>query len=174
MMYSDILQRYRHHMPSPSKRHKQDSDDLSRYVFATATDRKASKNARHEVASAVSVSSALLPREKICEVRNEHNAILLEDIVVIHRDCGFLRQCTVRGWKTLYSAAYTAESGNLEGIEVRVCTYNYWLVGSFVCGCMFLAVLLLKTFEEMFRAVVKTKKEDQKEDADNNEPPAWT
>jgi hypothetical protein len=123
--------------------------DLKKYVFG--------KKGSAEGATGRPKRSggSLLPDETVCRVMNEHegDVLLLDDVVVIHRDCGFLRQCSTRGWKTLYSADYIEAGGKSSGIQVLVCTYNYWLVGSFVCACAVAVALLVRAFEDTLYAV---------------------
>jgi hypothetical protein len=135
-------------MPRP-RSPPEEKDDLQRYVI----------NHVKETASAVTSPSnpptSLLPGEMICEVMDEGsgNAILIDDIVVIHRNCGFLKHCSHQGWKSLYSTEHMAGSGKVSSIEVKICTYNYWLVGSFVCACLLIIALVVRAFEDTLFAV---------------------
>lgn len=134
---------------------RESRDDLNKYIFKTADQPAA---ARQEAAAAVPATTptSLIPGERVCEVLNESSgdAILIDDVVVIHRDCGFLQQCSVRGRKTVYSAAYAAGTGKVHAIQVKVCTYNYWLVLSFVSACVIAFAVIVKSFENMIRGCV--------------------
>jgi hypothetical protein len=139
----------------------EDLDELQQYVFskaprARAETAKATATAAPQTAAS---ASSLLPDERICEVFNEQDgdAVLIDDVVVIHRDCGFLRQCTLSGWKTLYSAEQIAGSGKVQAIQVRVCTYNHWHVMSFACGCALCVAIIVRICGNTFTSMMAPK-----------------
>jgi hypothetical protein len=139
----------------------EDLDDLQQYVFSKTPARAEKRTAT--TASPATSASSLLPDEMLCEVFNEKDgdAVLIDDVVVIHRDCGFLRQCSLKGWKTLYSAEQIAGSGKVQAIQVRVCTYNHWHVISFVSGCALGLAILVRICGNMFITMMAPKQEEQ-------------
>jgi hypothetical protein len=136
-------------------------DELQQYVFNKAP--KLKREMQTAVSSTPPPPTSLLPGEMICDVPNELNgdAVLLDDVVVIHRDCGFLRQCSMHGWKTLYSAEQIAGTGKLQPIQVKVCTYNYWYVASFSCGCLLFVAILIRICEKTFIGMFSSSKKQR-------------